>query len=142
MIFSQILVACDIDISDFRYGLPESCFQLAQESRLPKWFELPKGYSRNEVDLALCYYLPPFMESRVIVKLKSHSTGRVLLKVTGSKRYHPDSEKRGIKNYPVFSIITVDGINEIIEHRQLGNIVNIADDPQLIEAIKQPIATN
>src|SRR5438876_4911558 len=35
---------------------PESSFELARESRLPKWFKLPAGLSRSDVTLKLDYY--------------------------------------------------------------------------------------
>src|SRR5438034_1179863 len=37
--------------------LPESIFELAQDSRLPKWFTLPAGFSRNDARVTLTYYV-------------------------------------------------------------------------------------
>lgn len=77
------------------------------------------------------------MKPRVIAKMKRRSSETVLSKMTGFYRYHPDSEKRGITNYPIYVIITVDGIEEVFEHRQIGDIVYITDDPKLTSTLKQ-----
>jgi len=77
------------------------------------------------------------MKPRVIVKLKNRSTEKILSEKTGIDRYHPDSERRGIRNYPVYVIVTVDGIEEVFEHRQRGDIVYVTDDQNLTETLKQ-----
>ena len=43
------LLGCD--------SFPESSFELASESRLPKWFTSPPGLSRPEVTVTMDYYV-------------------------------------------------------------------------------------
>lgn len=38
---------------------PESQFELAPDSRLPKWFTLPTNLSREEVTVQMSYYVQP-----------------------------------------------------------------------------------
>jgi hypothetical protein len=42
-------------------GCAESQFRLAPESRLPKWFALPDGVQRSEVEVTLAYYPAPLV---------------------------------------------------------------------------------
>jgi len=135
LVLSLMLVACDP--CDLRYGFPESCFHLAEDSRLPKWFVAPIGYSRDGLQVTCCYYSPPFMKPRAIFKLKTQSSETVLLEKTGIMRYHPESVKLGMAHSPLYVYITVDGIEEVIEHRKLDDIIYIVDDPKLINALKQ-----
>ena len=39
---------------------PESTFQLASDSRLPKWITLPPGSTRANVSLTMSYYILPW----------------------------------------------------------------------------------
>ncbi len=36
---------------------PEAMFELAPESRLPRWFTLPSGLSRSDVSVTMKYYV-------------------------------------------------------------------------------------
>jgi hypothetical protein len=38
---------------------PESTFELASESRLPKWITLPPGLTRAEISITMSYYIMP-----------------------------------------------------------------------------------
>ena len=46
-------------IIQFALGCPEANFDLAPDSRLPKWFKLPPGLSRADVTVTMDYYIPP-----------------------------------------------------------------------------------
>src|SRR5256886_10728059 len=48
---SLSLLGCDL--------FPEAFFDLAPESRLPKWFTLPPGLSRPDVAVKMEYYVKP-----------------------------------------------------------------------------------
>ncbi len=37
--------------------IPESTFELASESRLPKWITLPPGLTRADVSTTMSYYI-------------------------------------------------------------------------------------
>src|SRR5258708_39549150 len=68
-----------------------------------------------------------------LVDGKSRNTiGRVSGKLKGSDPItlaHTSTGAR--KGYPAYEIITVRGITEIIEHRQMEPIFYIADDPRV-----------
>lgn len=40
-------------------GCVESNFHLSKESRIPKWFSIPAGLSREDVTVTLFYYIVP-----------------------------------------------------------------------------------
>jgi hypothetical protein len=40
--------------------MPESTFQLADDSRLPKWIQLPAGQSRSDIAVEMSYYVLPW----------------------------------------------------------------------------------
>jgi len=104
---------------------------------LPNWLELPKNYSRDALNIQLWYFTPLFADSRVIVKVIDRRTDNVLIELQGTNRYHPYSEQKGITNYPIYEIISIKNIDEVIEHRQSGDIVFITDDSKLIDMIKK-----
>ena len=41
-------------------GCSEANFNLAPNSRLPKWFKLSTGLSRADVTVTMDYYIPPW----------------------------------------------------------------------------------
>jgi hypothetical protein len=61
-----IFVGCDP-----RYGFMDSRFQLADDSRLPKWFTVPKGYSRKDLKVTIDLYtsLCPFFSNNAVTIL-------------------------------------------------------------------------
>jgi hypothetical protein len=106
----------------------ESSFELAPESRLPKWFSLPGGLSRVDVTVMLDFYSAP---NSVTFTLRDVKKGRILSEVNASwsplKLEHP---RPGFPaGYPEYSLITINGITEIIEHRRMEPIFYITDDP-------------
>ena len=106
---------------------PESSFQLADDSRLPKWITVPPGLTRSDVSVTMNYLsLPLFNDTQFIVKDKS---GKTLVKVGGkSKDLHhgiwPDY-------YPAYVVITVNGVPDIIEHRRMEPVFYVTDDPAI-----------
>lgn len=110
----------------------ESSFSLAPESRLPKWFEIPKGRSRNELKVTMDYYVYP---GRRIAVFKFYEKGQFVpaKKVTGNVRgshpLEPKNPPSGFpEHYPSYEIITVNGITDIIEHRKMEPIFYLTDD--------------
>jgi hypothetical protein len=101
---------------------PESTFELASESRLPKWITLPQGLTRTDVSITMSYYTKPWGGSATFIlrDTKGHIRTKVHGKVKGLES--PPS-------YPSYSVITVNGITEIIEHRKPEPIFYITDDP-------------
>ena len=46
---------------------PESTFELASESRLPKWITLPPGLIRADVSIKMSYYVMPCGRSATFI---------------------------------------------------------------------------
>jgi len=111
---------------------PESTFELASESRLPKWITLPPGLTRADVSVTMSYYTAPWGRSATF-KLKD-TKGKVLTKVYGKSRgLGPNQLKHPPPGFPpgspAYEVITVNGITDIIEHRKPEPIFYITDDP-------------
>jgi hypothetical protein len=111
---------------------PEATFELASESRLPKWISLPPGLTRADVTITMSYYIMPWGSSaRFTLRDKK---GKVLTKVSGKVK---GSEPFQLKHpppgfppgYPSYEVITINGITEIIEHRKMEPVFYITDDP-------------
>jgi hypothetical protein len=105
---------------------PESTFQLASESRLPKWITLPAGLTRADVSLTMSYYTKPWPWGWDTTFILKDAKGQVLTKVYGKDKHPPPGFPPG---YPGYEIITVNGITDIIEHRKMEPIFYVTDDP-------------
>ena len=111
---------------------PESTFQLASESRLPKWITLPPGLTRADVSITMSYYVKPWGRSATFIL--QDVKGQILTKVYGKERgleplqlkHPPQGFPPG---YPAYEVITVNGITDIVEHRKMEPIFYITDDP-------------
>lgn len=118
------LLGCD--------DIPEASFELARESRLPKWFTLPPGLSRSDVTVTMNYYVKPSGRTSTFNLLDANK--KKLIEVNGTQK-GLEPLRRKIPQpgfpagYPTYEIITVNGVVEIIEHRRMEPIFYIADDP-------------
>lgn len=127
MFFMVSLCSCSL-----RYGFIESEFQLSSESRLPKWVDVPSGYSRKNLTMTITFYTHPFL-SKVKMVVKGPAPGYKLINETiGDQRYHPLTKKQSRDVYPRYIIISAHGINEIFEHKAREHILYITDDPKII----------
>jgi hypothetical protein len=111
---------------------PESTFELASESRLPKWITLPPGLTRTDASIAMSYYSMPWGSSATFTL--RDAKGQMRSKVDGKlKGLYPLELKHPPPGfppgYPSYEVITVNGITEIIEHRKLEPIFYITGDP-------------
>jgi hypothetical protein len=100
---------------------PESTFELASDSRLPKWITLPPGHTRSDVSITMNYYSMPW-GGRATFILQDTKT-RIRTEVRGKTRgLGPNQLKHPLPGfppgYPAYEVITVNGITEIIEHRK------------------------
>jgi hypothetical protein len=130
---SLLIVAC----SPIR-GCVESEFNLAPDSRLPKWFSLSGGFSRDQVSVRLTYYTPPVAVDDTVLELVDRN-GAILSKVTGQHCWHPVmNNKRNeyggftAKSYPLYVYVRANGLIEVIEHTP-GAAFRITDDPVLVK---------
>lgn len=121
------LLGCD--------SLPESSFELARESRLPKWFTLPSGLSRSDVTVTMSYYVKA--SGRIATFTLLDAKKQKLAEVNGTQK---GLEPIKLKNprpgftqgYPLYEAVTANGITEIIEHRKMEPIFYITDDPAVL----------
>ena len=137
IISATCLIGCDL-----RYGIIESEFTLSPESRLPKWFVMPAGYARKDLTMTLTFYTHPIFSKVKMVVRGPAPERKILQKTIGEHRWHPLTVQKGYDKYPSYSIISVDGIEEVFEQKRLEPILYIADDPKLTEAIKQGRRSN
>jgi hypothetical protein len=112
--------------------IPESTFELAGESRLPKWITLPPGLTRADVSITMSYYAMPWGGSATFIL--QDAKGKIRTKVHGKTRgLGPNQLKHPPPGfppgYPAYEVITANGITEIIEHRKMEPIFYITDDP-------------
>jgi hypothetical protein len=118
--------------------LPEATFQLASESRLPKWITLPPGLARTDVSITMSYYSMPWGGSATFIL--RDTKGQIRTKVHGKTRgLGPNQLKHPPQGfppgYPSYEVITVNGITEIIEHRKMEPIFYITDDAAVREEL-------
>lgn len=111
---------------------PESSFDLAQESRLPKWFALPANLTRSQVTVHLDYHVLPWGRRADFTFLGPRK--EVLAKVNGTAignepfrlKTQPPAFPPG---YPAYELITVRGVTDLVEHRKMAPIFYIEADP-------------
>ena len=107
-------------------GCLEASFVLAPESRLPKWFDLPEGFERNDF----------------VVTMDSWTVGPQVFKIRkkdGFFLYRKISihcpNMRPLKplkvpfEYPVYLVFTYEGVIDIVEHRAMEPVFYMTDDP-------------
>jgi len=111
---------------------PESTFELASESRLPKWITLPSGLTRADASLSMSYYVWPWGRRATFVL--RDAKGKILTKISGKVRGSGPSQLKESRpgfpvGYPSYEVITVNGTTEIIEHRKMEPTFYVLDDP-------------
>lgn len=113
----------------------ESNFQLAPESRLPKWLASSAKYSRADLTVKITVYTFGTVKVEIFGPAPKHEK---LSEVTGTIRWHPITEQqfKEQKRYDVFpnySIITVKGIDEVFEQRGKNDLLYVSDTSQVIK---------
>lgn len=129
-LFFLALATSIFTIVGCRY-FPESTFELASESRLPKWITIPPGHTRADVSVTMNYYVKPW--GRTVTFIVRDTNGKILTRVDGKLR---GSEPFQLKNppqgfppgCPAYEVITVNGITDIVEHRKMEPVFNMTDD--------------
>jgi hypothetical protein len=109
---------------------PEATFELASDSRLPKWVTFPPERTRADASLTMNYYAVPWRSAQFILRDKN---GHRLKKENGTMRcrasFQLENPPQGYPSgYPAYEAITVHGITEIIEHRKMEPIFYVTDD--------------
>ncbi len=116
-------------------GCAESEFTLAAQSRVPRWFSLPTGVPRSEVTVVLVYYTAPIMGPPMAEVTLRSSRGETLNKVVATLSGEPQGlEPQSGSNripYPIYEVLTANGITEVIEHRRMEPMFYIHDDLEI-----------
>jgi hypothetical protein len=121
---------------------PESSFELAPSSRLPRWIELSAGLRRDQVRVTLDYYISPLGHTATFSLYDTQR--RRLRKVSGSLRGdHPlalkNSASGSAAGYPSYEVITIDGLTDVVEHRAMEPVFYMTDDRAVREALGVPL---
>ena len=124
-------------------GCAEGFFEVAPESRLPRWFTLPKGRGRSDVTVTTAGYVGPTGRSSVFKLWDTH--GHKLAQVTTVTNgyepftFGPRSPHGGFdeRSYPLYELETAGGISEVIEHKRMGPVLYINDDPVVRAALEK-----
>lgn len=130
--FVTAIVLCSL-IAGCRY-FPESTFQLADDSRLPRWFHLPPGLTRRDVSVTVNYYNKLGRNDATFLLYDKQQ--HVVAKINGTLRdaapvHLKSSSQRESTGYPLFEVVTANGITEIMEHKKMEPIVYLSDDPTI-----------
>src|ERR1700761_433598 len=105
---------------------PESTFQLASDSRLPRWISLPPGVERKDVEVTMSYYIKPWGDS---ASFTSRNDKHVIQNVDGKLVCTRPFSLNGSKSdYPGYEAVVVNGTTELIEHRRMEPIFYVTDD--------------
>jgi hypothetical protein len=113
-------------------GVIEAIFKLSPESRLPRWADF-SGYQRKDLTMEIICCVVPLGSRAEVVVYGPPPERKILFEKAGKMRWHPLSTSRYNKypntKVPNYSIITVNGIDEVFEQRREDNILYIIDDP-------------
>jgi hypothetical protein len=135
-----LLLIFSISACDFiKYGYPEAQFKLSPESRLPKWVDIPSGYTRNDLTMTITYHVHlsgSLSRAKMVVKSLVPDS-KVLLEIVGKYYRHPLTKKQEWDVYPKYTVITVNGLGEVFEKRQKGNVLHITDAPKATAVFKE-----
>lgn len=114
---------------------PESTFELASESRLPKFITLPPGHTRADVlSLTMSYYISPWGKNVkfILVDAKVQKPIKLYGKEKDGGPFELKHPPQGFPpRYPLYEVITVNGVTDIIEHRKMEPIFYTTDDPSV-----------
>lgn len=117
-------------------GCLEASFELAPESRLPKWLEAPKGVPRSDFRVTMDYY-STFSGGEFVFEFYDKNKFLKIKKIVLTTDMQPSIREMELKNpsagfpkgYPVYNVVTVNGITDIVERRKMEPIFYMTDDP-------------
>jgi hypothetical protein len=136
-LIAALLATCLLQISCMLF--PEASFQLAPQSRLPRWFTLPPGLSRSDVSVTMSYFTSPSGRTAkfVLVNVRTkHTLATVDATLMGSEPIQLKKRPEGFPpGYPAYEAITARGITEVIEHRRMEPIFYITDDANVLSEL-------
>jgi len=113
---------------------PESEFTLSGESRLPRWFKLPDGTSRQDLNVKMSYYYDhvkfELSNKKSFWPFSSEVVRGEVLNERPLKLQRVDP--RLPPGYRVeYSVVKVNGVIEIVEHFRTEPVFDLSDDPEV-----------
>ena len=119
-------------------GCLESSFSLSQDSRIPKWFDVPEDKLRSELKVTAEYY-STFSGGKLVFKLYDNDHFFPLQKISVSTEAGYSLQSVQLKNppegspkgYPRYKVLTINGITDIVEHRKMEPVFYTTDDPKI-----------
>ena len=121
----------------FLSGCEEARFELATDSRLPKWFELPDGVDRDDVTVQLSYYQVPTEKSIFTLR---HKNGKTISEVVAHRKGGYRSPKKlssQLKDYPLYEVLIFDGITDIVLHKKMEPLFYLTNDKAIWKELNQ-----
>jgi hypothetical protein len=108
----------------------EAGFRLAPESRLPRWLHVPGHLSRSQLTVELETYSSPWGPDARFRLWDDRGNMLDSINVRRGKELmtRPGVTGMGLIEYPIYELITVRGIPELIEFRQMEPIFYVSDD--------------
>ena len=101
-------------------GCVESSFNLSDDARLPKWFDIPEGMVREELTVTMDYYVMP-SGGKAVFKLFDQN-GKRLQKVKGVTRgKYPIELKSPPSGYPAPAVAAEEKVEVKTENQVLAN---------------------
>ncbi len=126
-------------------GCLESSFQLADESRLPKWFVVAaEGVGRDAFTVQMdlhstfsggknvfkLYKKDKFFNVKRYIATSSEQPGVMSVKLSSKREGFP-------KGYPRYMVITFNNIVDIVELRKMEPFFYMTDDPEVWRELVQ-----
>lgn len=106
----------------------ESSFELADESPLPHYFQIPDSTERSDYRVEYLLY-----QDRAEMILYLASNDKKLAELSGTSTAHPLSKKSKEANaYPSFTIFDFNGETELLEQRQADDIIYVVHENDVI----------
>jgi len=133
---SVVLLSAGLTVA----GCSEASFNLASESRLPRWFATPRGLSRPMVSVTLSV---DFGARTVTVRMWG-ANHQQLDEVSATVRDNEPlslskvKSEDGLPQYPVYEVLTSHGITEVAEFREMSAVFHMSDDPAVHKALGVP----
>lgn len=111
-----------------KYGLIEAKFRLSEKSRLPKWFNNNINY-KHEVYITIYTGLSGNKAEVCLINLE---TNKVVKCIAGTYDWSETTKKEFEKKgtyfvYPNYSVVTADGISELFEQKEQGDVLYLTD---------------
>ena len=125
---SRCLVASVLLLLGSCSFFPESSFDLAPDSPLPRWFTLPVNLTRSQVNVHLDYYLDR-KATFTLLGPNREVLAKVKGLIDGDAPKQLKAQQGNSAAYPSYEIISVGAVSEIIEHRRMEPIFYISRDP-------------